>query len=272
MAEEGFYVTLPSNASKNMFPDNTISTFRVDLARHIDLDGAWRVALVEIAYPRTWLDIPEKMDRFSWIDTYEDGTEDKPLQGRPMDPSKFTIHKTDFGVGSFDDIEVVVNRINARLKKSGVDAVLARHPCDHRFSWSGSGRYYMRFNAPLAYMLGMKHGEWVRCGPGDTLCPYPPDIKAGFYHLYCYSDLVQHQVVGDSYAPLLRAIPVTGKYGQVVTKTFNPAYYLPVSKRHIESVAVDIKNDQNESVKFTYGKVVLTLHFKPDRTVRNPLS
>jgi len=54
MAEEGFYVTLPCNASMNIYPDNKISNYRTRLARSINLKGLWEVALVEFEYPLTW--------------------------------------------------------------------------------------------------------------------------------------------------------------------------------------------------------------------------
>ena len=44
---EGFYVTLPSNASKDLFKDNTSSCFTVDLAKPIELNGEWVVGLCE---------------------------------------------------------------------------------------------------------------------------------------------------------------------------------------------------------------------------------
>ncbi|KAI3366333.1 hypothetical protein L3Q82_000497 [Scortum barcoo] len=39
VTNEGFYVTLPSNASKEVFKDNTSSSFTVDLAQAIELKG-----------------------------------------------------------------------------------------------------------------------------------------------------------------------------------------------------------------------------------------
>lgn len=52
-SEEGFYVTLPSNVSLDVFTENTISKYHVDLAEHLHLEGPWQVALTEISYPHT---------------------------------------------------------------------------------------------------------------------------------------------------------------------------------------------------------------------------
>ncbi|GLD70774.1 uncharacterized protein AKAME5_002209200 [Lates japonicus] len=55
--DEGFFITLPSNASLNVFKDNKSSSYRVDLAQHIDLEGRWEVALTQISYPHTFYTI-----------------------------------------------------------------------------------------------------------------------------------------------------------------------------------------------------------------------
>ncbi len=54
MDEGGFYVTLPCNASMNIYPDNCISNYKTRLARSINLKGPWEVGLIEFHYPITW--------------------------------------------------------------------------------------------------------------------------------------------------------------------------------------------------------------------------
>ena len=46
-----FYVTLFSNASKEVFPDNTLTAFTIHLAQPIDLGQSdWEVGLTELSY------------------------------------------------------------------------------------------------------------------------------------------------------------------------------------------------------------------------------
>jgi len=48
-----FYVTLFSNASKEVFPDNTLTAFTIHLAQPIDLSSSdWELALPELSYNR----------------------------------------------------------------------------------------------------------------------------------------------------------------------------------------------------------------------------
>ncbi|KAF0036502.1 hypothetical protein F2P81_001324 [Scophthalmus maximus] len=113
-------------------------------------------------------------------------------------------------------------------------------------------------------MLGIKPFEWFQIKTNSA--PYPADIKAGHYQLYCYSDIVRHQLVGDAYAPLPRTVPIQGKFGDIITQTFSPAYYLRVAKKHVENIHTEIQTDQNQPVHFTYGKCNVQLHFRPLQT------
>ena len=54
MSGPHFYLTLPSKASVDVFPDNKTSGYRVQLQQSIDLEGDWEVSLYSISYPRTW--------------------------------------------------------------------------------------------------------------------------------------------------------------------------------------------------------------------------
>lgn len=52
-----FYVTLPSNASMQYFPQNTQSSYRTKLVSPLMLNGEWEVGLSEIFIPRNWFNI-----------------------------------------------------------------------------------------------------------------------------------------------------------------------------------------------------------------------
>ena len=49
-----FYITLPSDGSKNIFPGNTAAHFKTRLTTPISSVGEWDVALYEIHYKRLW--------------------------------------------------------------------------------------------------------------------------------------------------------------------------------------------------------------------------
>ena len=53
-----FYLTLPSDASLRIYPDNATSHFKTLLAKPLDLEkDSWEVGLVEIVHPSRWYTI-----------------------------------------------------------------------------------------------------------------------------------------------------------------------------------------------------------------------
>ena len=52
-----FYLTLPSTASKDTFPENRTNNWRTKLAETIRLPGKWEVALTELTYDHSWTEL-----------------------------------------------------------------------------------------------------------------------------------------------------------------------------------------------------------------------
>ena len=56
---ESFTIELVSNASSQLFPDNTLSSFTNFLQEQLNLDGQWEVAISEISYPSMYQNVTE---------------------------------------------------------------------------------------------------------------------------------------------------------------------------------------------------------------------
>ena len=54
-----FYLSLPSNASMKVHPDNTLAHYITDLPQRISVSGEWECGLAEIQYPHTWYNVRE---------------------------------------------------------------------------------------------------------------------------------------------------------------------------------------------------------------------
>ena len=78
--------------------------------------------------------------------------------------------------------------------------------------------------------------------------------------------LYNHNNIGDALVLLLRIVPVEGKDGERISKSFICPQYLPVSRKQFEIIEVNIKRDTGETVQFELGKVLLTLHFRQSRS------
>ena len=77
-----------------------------------------------------------------------------------------------------------------------------------------------------------------------------------------YSSVVQPRIFGNSFVPLLRIVPITGKHGEVVSKQFDNIHYVPLLTREFGTVEVVIRDDTGRSVPFETGMVTVTLHFR----------
>jgi len=57
MSDNHFHLTLPSNASVDVYPHNMTAQYVTKLPKHIQLNGDWSVSLKEISTPKTLVNI-----------------------------------------------------------------------------------------------------------------------------------------------------------------------------------------------------------------------
>ena len=53
-------IELVSNASSQLFPNNTLTSFTNFLPEQVDLDGQWEVAISEISYPSMYQNVTDR--------------------------------------------------------------------------------------------------------------------------------------------------------------------------------------------------------------------
>ncbi len=92
-----------------------------------------------------------------------------------------------------------------------------------------------------------------------------PSLPSEHPSIYIYCDIVQHQIVGDTMANLLRTLPITGDSGVMQRFQFHRPFYVRVAKGYISTVEIGIHNDRGEQIKFEGGKSILVLHFRRTR-------
>lgn len=246
MEHSGFYLTLPSNASAHIYRNNQSSNYTTNFPKPIELSEAWEVGLSEITYPHSWYNIKDKDREFYF----------KKL----TEPAKFIKVKKGF----YRTVDRLVSELNERLSQNSMEIFLMYNPIHKRVQISGDASGGIKTSGNLAYMLGMGPNKWTYVR--DKLFPFPADIHAGFYNIFVYTDIISYQRVGDSCVPLLRTVHIDGKDGDIVTVTYDKPHYVPVSKKYIENILVELKTDQNENIEFTYGKTIVKLHFRPTKT------
>lgn len=287
MSEAGFYVTLPCNASLYVYPDNTISSYRTMLSRTLNLKGEWEVGLIEFVYPISWYTFPEE-DAAYIVTDGRNRLEDFEEQGHghhavgegikiSIDNDGQSISKlcNRLKTGYYEDIVFLIREINTTLPPG---TTLGYDHVKNKVFLKAPPKISLTFFGRLAIILGLKPGAAIESAKKHdenyiggvtpvTYAPHQADINGGFYTLYIYTDIIEYQSVGDSYVPLLRCVHIDGENNKIVSVRYDKPHYVPVNKASITEIAIEVKDDQDQNVRFTYGKVSAKLHFRPVKQV-----
>ena len=96
----------------------------------------------------------------------------------------------------------------------------------------------------------------------DERAIYAPNLNCTCSCMYVYCNLIEGQIIGNTLAPLLRTVHVSGTFGQQILATFQHKHYLPLSTNFVHCVEIEIKDSTGAFVEFDSGNTLLTLHFR----------
>ena len=251
-SESSFYLICPSNASMNLYSDNTPGEFRINLPKRIKLRGRYEVGLAEISYPVTF-------ETFDKVSSYRLKT---IHNGRP---GSSVLTKTLY-LNVEELLDEIIDKIAASQGWHSVSHVISRcftyKKLQNRVTHNLIGGLSVRLSQEVSDLLGYKDSNWI----SSTGCAtYPPDIRNGMHQLFVYSNIVEPQLVGDVYAPLLRTVAIAANItrgAQRETVAFDSPHYVSVITDEISTIEINIKRDSGENVSFLTGKSVCTLHFR----------
>jgi hypothetical protein len=149
----------------------------------------------------------------------------------------------------FWDFDPVIRRVTMKFKDDVISSV--------------------RLSEHLKYMLGFEERDLYNWDTYKDRAKYPIDMRGGIDALYVYCDLIENQIVGNVREPLLRILPVQGLYGEIIDQDFVAKHYIPILKKEFSTIHISIKSDRNELIPFSFGKVIVKLHFRPQNTHSN---
>ncbi len=286
--EESFTLCLFSNASMEIFGNqNTLASFTNILPKHLHLEGVWQVALAELIHTT-------HINNFNHTHGF--------LITAPLDDDgnwKGTLTSSGFDMtpGFFGDITSLLEHIR---KGSQLD--------ENHFSWSvnnESGKIRFQFawgyslffpNSNVNAILGFDSGEAI----GDSVIhvleetvpedgskggtpayetfscdsKYPYDLLGGQSSLLIYTDIITHQFVGDTEAPLLSFVPFDIKqktngtlFADRQTKFYrlHPYDYKDLLSGTINSIKIDIRSETGHLFPFSSrsgGRTIVKLKFR----------
>ena len=254
-----FYIILPSDGSKNIYPSNTATNFKTRLATPISLVGEGDVALYEIHYKRLWHAINP-------IDAEIIYEVNPPSKSEESSTHRATVFLYQ---GYNSTIEEVVTSLNYIFNNLKTGQKLERVPA---FQYNSRKRKIyielqlgesLHFKPKLAAMLGiatnpMHGGNARRKYQGEDLF----NLDETIHMLYVYCDIIENMPVGSDEAPLLRIVGVGAKQGEIVKKTYDNPMYIPVRIKKFDTVEINIKSNTGEHVPFQYSKSEVILYFR----------
>uniref|UniRef100_A0A914QIU8 Uncharacterized protein n=1 Tax=Panagrolaimus davidi TaxID=227884 RepID=A0A914QIU8_9BILA len=115
-------------------------------------------------------------------------------------------------------------------------------------------------SSQLAYVLGFKENSVLRPG---SIAKYPPDLKGGVSQFGIYTkELSENVIVGNQFTTLLRIVTIRSKPGEINEQLYDSPMYVRVASRDISSINIEIRGMDGRLIPFSYGPVIVTLHFK----------
>ncbi|GFV51104.1 uncharacterized protein TNCV_4743811 [Trichonephila clavipes] len=233
-----FYITLISDSSKHFFPGNKTSHFTTQLPTPITLNDEWEMGLVDFIYPHTWYNIRE----------------DNNLFGFDLGDGKSIARR--IPQGFYETIPDILDGMYLEDFKNKIE--FHYHPIVKRVKIKTKEHAKVFLHKGFSKLLGFEPGEIK----GKVESSYIADPNASFPLIYVYSDLVEPQIVGDVQAPLLKIVKVEGKDGEVVNAHYTRPHYVPVIRRHFQTVEMVLRLHSGELVPFERGRVIAVLHFR----------
>ena len=227
-------------------PDNTLTHFYVTLPTPLVFEGDWEVGLAEFTYPHRW---------FNVIDT-------KIMYGCSAGDTAPDFHLHFLPPGYYPNPVEMLENIKPPADHDGLvsikynkynQKIIIKTQDDVTINLFTKIKDLFGFNENEAIVMGIQKGSRV------------VDINP-VHSMFIYSNIIEHHIVGDTRAPLLRIVNVEGKPGETTTKLYDSPHYIPLKQKLIDTIEMDIRDDTGRAIPFVSGKLIVKLHFRKRRS------
>ncbi|GFX38755.1 putative uncharacterized transposon-derived protein F54H12.3 [Trichonephila clavipes] len=201
---------------------NKTSHFTTQLPTPITLNDEWEMGLVDFIYPLS-LSLSLSLSH-TWYNIREDNN----LFGFDLGDGKSIARR--IPQGFYETIPDILDGMYLEDFKNKIE--FHYHPIVKRVKIKTKEHAKVFLHKGFSKLLGFEPGEIK----GKVESSYIADPNASFPLIYVYSDLVEPQIVGDVQAPLLKIVKVEGKDGEVVNAHYTRPHYVPVIRRHFQTV------------------------------------
>jgi len=262
-----FSLPCESNSSMAIFPDNTVSHFKVNMREPLELNDQWEVALSELQYPCAWDNVRKENNKFL-------------IRFRIQGDAKPYIITTKVPAGYYADTSSLVAKINSLTEHHAVgklkgikleyDDVARRVTITTKnvMFTNKKGKEFkvnasIKFKGDVARLLGFPRDTLIISGK-ITKSPFTASPSGGFHQMYVYTDLIQPQPHPDGNVPVLRVIAVEHdrQEKRYTSIHFQQPYYMSLAKSRVNTIEFKIADATGKAVGFSHGNAVVTLLFR----------
>ena len=196
-----FTTELVSNASSQLFPNNTLSSFTNFLPEQVNLDGQWEVAISEISYASMYQNVKEGKFMF-----YDEKLS-KTTQVYYLEP------------GLYSFITDIVEAMNSLIQERNnhrdtcITIKVSRVTQKVKVYLENEESSLAIFSTDLGHIFGgdVRNDSGIHLsGKGLHQSTFAYNIVL-IQSLMIYTDIVEYNIVGDTKAPLLRCFPFISK-------------------------------------------------------------
>ena len=269
----GRIIILPSNASMGLYPENTLSDYITKVPFPLNLERNYEAALMEIQYPRTYNNITFKETSVTLTILKESSKfRIKPGFYRTADQLVAALNS-----GIKHQVEVMAV-IFPKIKKYEMECQDRKEELCEFVVNERMNKVFIHFKSRVRIhisndMKGILGFHVNMLKPDKTASNHDQEVVSmeaqhqidtyqSRYSLFVYCSIVAPQIVGDSFVPLLRAVPVEGEHGLIVTKTYIRPHYFPLKQNYVDEIEISIRDSVGEKIPFERGRVIVTLDIR----------
>ena len=196
---DSFTIELVSNASGELYPDNTLSSFTNFLPEQVYLEGQWEVAVFEVSYPSLYQNVTEGKFKFF------DEKLSKSMSTYIIEPGLHT---------SITDIVEAMNtliRERNNLNETCITVKVSRRTQKVVIMLANDSSGLAFCSTDLGHIFGNNVGNEfgvLMIGKGPHEPEFAYDIVR-IHSLMIYSDIVEYNIVGDTKHPCYDAFPLS---------------------------------------------------------------
>ena len=259
---DSFTIELVSNASSQLFPNNTLSSITNFLPEQVKLDGQWEKAISEVSYPSMYQKVTEGKFMF-----YDEKLS-KTTEAYYLEPGLYS--------SITDNVEAMNTLLQERNnhRDTCITIKVSRVTQNVKVYLANEESSLAIFSTDLGHIFGgdVRNDSGILMRGKKTEEPSFAYDFVRIHSLMIYTDIVEYNIVGDTKAPLLRSFPFISKLksGDTITtgqhmnyQTFSNLQFRRLLKNSFHSIHIDLRDTCGEKISFvSVGITRLVLAFR----------